>query len=52
MTCLFIARNHAVQSVLDVGLVIETPYCTQPMGGLTRGITLRAIRTIEVIPCH
>ena len=45
--CRFIACNDGMQYVLDAGLVIETPYCTQQMGGLTRGITLRAIQTIE-----
>jgi hypothetical protein len=44
----FIACNHGVQVEMHAGLVIETPYCTQQTGGLTRGMTLRAIRTIEV----
>ena len=34
-----------MQAALDAGLVIETLYCTQQTGGLTRGITLRAIQT-------
>jgi len=29
-------------------IVIETPYCTQQTGVLTRGVTLRAIQTAEV----
>ena len=44
MNCLFIACNHRVQDGMDAMSVIETPYCTQQIGGLTRGITLRAIR--------
>jgi hypothetical protein len=38
-----------VQTGLDAGSVIETPYCTQQMGGLTRGIRLRAIHTKAAI---
>jgi site-specific recombinase XerD len=34
---------------MHAGLVIETPYCTQQTGVLTRGMTLRAIQTTEVI---
>src|SRR5277367_5618645 len=44
MNCRFIACNHGVQDGMDAISVIETPYCTQQTGGLTRGITLRAIR--------
>jgi hypothetical protein len=45
MEQLFNACNHGMQAVIHAGSVIETPYCTQQTGGLTRGITLRAIHT-------
>jgi hypothetical protein len=45
MNCPFIACNHGVQSAMDAMSVIETPCCTQQTGGLTPGMTLRAIRT-------
>jgi hypothetical protein len=32
---------------MHAGSVIETLYCTQQVGGLTRGMTLSAIRIIE-----
>jgi len=38
-----------MQVVRDAGLVIETLYCTQQTGVLTRGMTLRAIQTAEAI---
>jgi hypothetical protein len=38
-----------MQSGMHAGLVIETPYCTQQTGVLTRGMTLRAIQTTEAI---
>jgi hypothetical protein len=44
MNCLFIACNHGVQVGLDALTVIETPYCTQQTGGLTRGMILRPVR--------
>jgi hypothetical protein len=34
---------------LHAGSLIETPYCTQQMGGLARGITLRAVHTKAAI---
>ena len=34
---------------MHAGLVIETPYCTQQTGVLTRGMTLRAIQAAEAI---
>jgi hypothetical protein len=34
---------------MHAGLVIETPYCTQQTGVLTREMTLRAIQTTEAI---
>ena len=43
----FIACNHGVQHGMHAGLVIETPYCTQQIGVLTRGMTLRAIHTVN-----
>jgi len=33
-----------MQAALRALSVIETPYCTQQTGGLTRGVTLRAIQ--------
>ena len=45
INCRFIACNHGMQYGMHPGLVIETPYCTQQTGGLTRGIILRAIQT-------
>ena len=41
----FIACNHGVQPELDAMSSPRPTYCTQQTGGLTRGFTLRAIRT-------
>ena len=38
-----------MQYGMHAGSVIEMPYCTQQTGVLTRGVTLRAIQTAEVI---
>src|SRR5271165_1413063 len=45
----FIACNHGVQYTLHAGSGFGEPYCTQQTGGLTRGMTLRAIQTAEAI---
>jgi hypothetical protein len=50
MNCLFVACNRGVQERMDAISVIETPYCTQQTGGLTRVITLRAIRARDADP--
>ncbi len=39
-----------MQSILHAMKVIEMAYCTQQTGGLTRGITLRAIHARPSIP--
>src|ERR1700679_2174352 len=45
MNCRFIACNHGVQLILHATSRFGSAYCTQQTGGLTRGITLRAIHT-------
>jgi site-specific recombinase XerD len=49
MNCVFIACNHGVQQTLHAGSGFEGLYCTQQIGVLTRGMTLRAIQTAEAI---
>jgi hypothetical protein len=39
--------NHGVQLGMAAMSVIETAYCTQQTGGLTRGVTLRAIHAAK-----
>jgi hypothetical protein len=45
MNRLFIACNHCVQRSLHAIAGLGGAYCTQQTGGLTRGMTLRAIHT-------
>ncbi len=47
MDGLFAACSHCVQVVLHAMSVIETLYCTQQTGGLTRGMPLRAIHAAD-----